>query len=212
MSQTSCRQCNSCRTSLPGSSFIKIRKPEHELRILICSACRCLYKFAPDIELKPISLRHSRFPATGSIGKNVYGITVILVLCHLDFRFSHTEHILPIVHYIFHLVAVVVYHPEFQIGHDGIGSQCLPQTCVTGTQSLCDADDVFMIPFQRQIAYLFSLLAGLSKVNPVESRRTVIYLPFHNQANSLLAAHIIIFRHTAGIHCRSSFEGVATGR
>jgi len=103
------------------------------------------------------------------VGKDVDSVTVILVLRHTDFRFTHTKHILPVVDYIFDLLPVIMYHPELKIGHDCIGCQCLPETFIANARGFRYGDNVFIVSLQRQIFNLRPYLSGFCEINTVKS-------------------------------------------
>ena len=206
MSQAPCRQRNSSLTLKTYSFIIKIRNLQFELGIIVRNArCRIgsTFKFEP---VAPCS--NGGLPTAGIVSKNIYGITIILVLSYSDLRFTHSEHILPIVDYIFDLITVIVYQPEFQVGHDCIGCQRLSKTCITGSQRLGNGNDVFMVSFQRQIFHLLSYISDFGKIHPVKCRFTRTDLSFHNQASSILTARFSVLSRTTGILCRRGFKGI----
>ena len=204
MSQASCRQRNSSLTLNTYIIIIKIRNLQFELGIIVCNArCRIdsTFKFEP-----VASCGNSGFPTTGTISKNVYGIAIILVLSYSDLRFTHSEHILPIVDYIFDFVTVIVYQPDFKVGHDCIRCQRLAKTFITGTQRLSNGNDVFMVSLQGQIFHLLSCISVFGKIHPVKCRFTRTDLSFHNQASSIFTARFSVLSRTTGIPCRQGLK------
>ena len=204
VSQTPCCQRNSSLTLNTYSFIIKIRNLQFELGIIVRNArCRIgsTFKFEP---VAPCS--NGGLPATGIVSKNVYGITIILVLSYSNLRFTHSEHILPIVDYIFDLVTVIVYQPEFKVGHDCIRCQRLAKTFITDSRRLSNGNDVFMVSLQRQIFHLFSRISGFGEIHPVKCRFTSTDLSFHNQASSIFTTRFSVLSRTTGIPCRQGLK------
>ena len=199
VSQAPCCQRNSSLTLNTYSFIIKIRNLQFELGIIVRNARR---RIDPTFKFEPVApCSNSGFPATGTVSKNVYGITIILVLSYSDLRLTHSEHILPIVDYIFDLVTVIVYQPEFKVGHDCIRCQRLAKTFITDSQRLSNGNDVFMVSLQGQIFHLLSCISGFGKIHPVKCRFARTDSSFHNQASSILTARFSILSHTTGILC-----------
>ena len=204
VSQAPCRQRNSSLTPNANIFIIKIWNFQFELGIIVRNArCRIssTFKFEP---VAPCS--NGGLPAAGTVSKNVYGITIILVLSYSDLRFTHSEHILPIVDYIFDFVTVIVYQPDFKVGHDCIRCQRLAKTFITGTQRLSNGNDVFMVSLQGQIFHLLSCISVFGKIHPVKCRFTRTDLSFHNQASSIFTARFSVLSRTTGIPCRQGLK------
>ena len=102
------------------------------------------------------------------VGKDVDSVSVVLMLRHTDFRFTHTKHILPVVDYILDLLPVIMYHPELKIGHDCIGCQRLPETFIANARSFRYGNDVFIVSLQRQVFNFLSYLSGFCEIHTVE--------------------------------------------
>ena len=204
VSQAPCCQRNSSLTLNTYSFIIKIRNLQFELGIIVRNARR---RIDPTFKFEPVApCSNSGFPATGTVSKNVYGITIILVLSYSDLRLTHSEHILPIVDYIFDLVTVIVYQSEFQVGHDCIRCQRLAKTFITDSQRLSNGNDVFMVSLQGQIFHLLSCISGFGKIHPVKCRFARTDSSFHNQASSILTARFSILSHTTDILCCYRFK------
>ena len=191
--------------------FGKERYTQLDLSIFICLSYRCKNPITfTVVEFKPIIIRHSGcFPPSGYISKDIYNITIVLELGHLDFRFTHPKHILPIVYHVLYLVTIIRYQAHFQVRQHRVGLQCFLITFITDPRNFRYINHIFVVPQQRQILHCFPYTSDFGKVHPIESSGYISNsLSTNYQTNSILTRSISVFICTTGIYRCRSFESI----
>ena len=212
MSQSPCLQRNSGRARISGYSMIPIGYTQCKTGIAIRSTCRCNdigTGIPTTIKFKPIAIRSDgSFPSRRNIGKNIYHIFINLVLSQLYIRFTHSEHILPVVYHVFYLITIIGDQSHLKIGHYRIRFQCFLFIIITGARHFCNTDDIFMISQQRQVFYIFSRLSCLGEIHPIISCRRFSGTPSsYNQTHSVFTARSSVIA-TGIIYGSRGFESI----